>query len=429
MLKSERQDALVRLTDEHRNLSVRAAARLLDISEMTVRRDLDELAEAGRLVRVRGGATSAAPAHGLTLSRAGELSVTLARPGAYYAPAGVSVFFNGPGGLTGLTPAPLYQEGGVYHWELDASAACWSLEKEGLSARTALTVPRRENGELRRVELTWRGKKRLEGELLFYLEPVLCPQRDFDAHPAFSRLFLEGSLEGKGALFHRRPRGTEEGPWLAAAWTGEGSSASLDRAAALGRGGLRALPNRKSGPLQNAVGSDPCLMVRIPVSLAPGEGKRFALALVLGDGPAAAQAGSRRLAEGREGGAASLAPIAQKLALSEGESLAAFSLLAQLSSVGEKTDRPPQSALWPYGISGDLPIAAGALSGPEDVERAALWCRWHQFLSRAGCPFDLVLLLEEGGDYRRPLRSGLTEELKKLEALERQEGKSKLDDN
>ncbi len=69
MLKSERQDALVRLTDEHRNLSVRAAARLLDISEMTVRRDLDELAEAGRLVRVRGGATSAAPAHGLTLSR------------------------------------------------------------------------------------------------------------------------------------------------------------------------------------------------------------------------------------------------------------------------------------------------------------------------------------------------------------------------
>ena len=50
------------------------------------------------------------------------------------------------------------------------------------------------------------------------------------------------------------------------------------------------------------------------------------------------------------------------------------------------------------------------------MEQAALWCRWHQFLSRAGYPFDLVLLLEEGGDYRRPLRSALTEELKKLGA-------------
>ena len=354
--------------------------------------------------------------NGLAMSRAGEDAVTLARPGEYYAPAGVSVFFNGPGGLVGLTPAPLYQSGPAYRWAFDASGASWYAEKDGLSARIALTVPRRENGELRRVELAWSGKKKLEGELLFYLEPVLCPQRDFDAHPAFSRLFLECSLEGNGALFHRRPRGGGEGLYLSAAWTGEGASASLDRAAALGRGGLRALPNRRPGPLQNAAGSDPCLLVRIPVSLKEGEKGRFSLALAVADSPAAAQAGSRRLAEGREGGAASLAPIAQKLALSEGESLAAFSLLAQLSSVGEKTDRPPQSALWPYGISGDLPIAAGALSGPEDVERAALWCRWHQFLSRAGCPFDLVLLLEEGGDYRRPLRSALAEELKKLGA-------------
>ncbi len=354
--------------------------------------------------------------NGLTMFRAGETAVTLARVGEYCAPAGVSVFFNGPGGLMGLTPAPLYQGGAAYRWAFDASEASWYAEKDGLSARTALTVPRRENGELRRVELTWRGKKRLEGELLFYLEPVLCPQRDFDAHPAFSRLFLECSLEGNGALFHRRPRGEEEGMYLSAAWTGETTSASLDRSAALGRGGLRALPNRAPAPLRNGVGSDPCLMVRIPVSLAAGERKTFSMALALGEAPEAAQAGSRRMLEGKDGGPASLAPIAQKLALSEGEALAAFDLLARLIPAEEGAERPPQNTLWPYGISGDLPIAAGTLSGPDDVERAALWCRWHQFLSRAGFPFDLVLLVEEGGDYRRPLRSALTEELKKLGA-------------
>lgn len=362
-----------------------------------------------------GGYSVLACDNGLTMSRTGETSVTLARPGEYYAPAGVSVFFNGPGGLVGLTPAPLYQSGGTYRWEFDASGVCWSFEWNGLSARTALSVPRRENGELRQVELVWKGKKRLEGELLFYLEPVLCPQRDFDAHPAFSRLFLECALEGNGALFHRRPRGDEEGPWLSAAWTGEGSSASLDRSAALGRGGLRALPNRKPGPLENAVGSDPCLMVRIPISLKTGEKGRFSLALALGDSLAAAQAGTRRMLEGKDGGPASLAPIAQKLVLSEGEALEAFALLARLNGVEER-NRPPQNTLWPYGISGDLPIAAGILSGADDVEGAALWCRWHQFLTRAGYPFDLVFLLEEGGDYRRPLRTALTEELKKLGA-------------
>ncbi len=353
--------------------------------------------------------------NGLTASRLGEISMTLARPGEYCAPAGVSVFWNGPGGLAGLTPAPLYQSGGTYRWEFDANGAVWHFEREGLSARTALSLPRRENGELRRVELFWNGRKKLEGEVLFYLEPVLCPRRDFDAHPAFSRLFLECSLEGNGALFRRRPRGEEESVYLAAAWTGEGASAALDRSVALGRGGLRALAGRKPGHLKPGMGTDPCLMVRIPLSLSPGERKTLSFVLVLGDSSAAAQAGARRVLEGKDGGPASLAPMAQKLALSEQEALAAFDLLARLNAVEEK-DRPPQSALWPYGISGDLPIAAGTVSQEEKMEEAVLWCRWHQFLTRAGYPFDLVLLLEEGGDYRRPLRSALRSELKKLGA-------------
>ncbi len=354
--------------------------------------------------------------NGLVCAKAGELAVTLARPGEYCAPAGVSVFFNGPGGLDGLTPAPLYQSGRAFRWEFDAGGAAWRFDRDGLSARIALAVPRRENGELRRVELIWRGKNRLEGELLFYLEPVLCPQRDFDAHPAFSRLFLECSAEGNAALFHRRPRGTEEGAYLCALWTGEETTASLDRAAALGRGGLRALSGRKPGPLEAGAGSDPCLMVRIPVSLAPGERKSFSLALALGDGPEAAQAGARRMLEGKDGGSASLAPVVQKLALDEGEALAAFELLSWLAAAEAGQDRPPQNTLWPFGISGDVPIAAGQVSGPEEVERAALWCRWHRLLVQGGFPFDLVLLLEEGGDYRRPLRSALLEELKKLGA-------------
>lgn len=69
MLKSERQDALARLTDELRTLTVRDAAERLGISEMTVRRDFDELAEQGRVKRVRGGARTCSAKRGLTISR------------------------------------------------------------------------------------------------------------------------------------------------------------------------------------------------------------------------------------------------------------------------------------------------------------------------------------------------------------------------
>jgi len=353
---------------------------------------------------------------GVSAARMGEEQITLARPGEPYAPAGVSVFFHGPDGLRGLTPAPLYQREGDYRWEFYSAGAAWSARWGELSARTTVAVPRRENGELRRVELTWSGKEPLEGELLIYLEPALCPLRDFAAHPAFSRLFLEGKRLGDGVVFRRRPRGHEETKCLAAVWEGERASACLDRSAALGRGGLRALPGRSPGPMPEGIGTDPCLMVRVPVRLGPGERTVFPLALAVGDGPAAAAEGARRILAGRGGEPGSLSPLAHRLGLSEREALDAFDLLARLEAVEQAGTKPPQSALWPFGISGDLPIAAGPVSAPEEGERAAVWCRWHQLLTRSGYPFDLVVLLEESGDYRRPLRSALLEALRAMGA-------------
>ena len=156
--------------------------------------------------------------------------------------------------------------------------------------------------------------------------------------------------------------------------------------------------------------------VCIPVSLAPGERLSHTLALAAGDDPAAVREGALRMLDGQEGGPVLLSSLVRKLALSEREALEAFDLLSRLEGVEDRADRLPQSALWPFGISGDLPIAAGRASGEDQVDQAALWCRWHQLLTRAGYSFDLILLLEEGGDYRRPLRSALTEELKKMGA-------------
>lgn len=59
MIKAERQDRVRELIDRQGTVSVKEIADALSVSEMTVRRDLEELASLGELERVHGGARSA----------------------------------------------------------------------------------------------------------------------------------------------------------------------------------------------------------------------------------------------------------------------------------------------------------------------------------------------------------------------------------
>lgn len=70
MLKVERHQALLELCAEHGSASVKEMSDALGVSEMTVRRDLTELANMGKLVRVHGGARMSSSAHGTKLTHA-----------------------------------------------------------------------------------------------------------------------------------------------------------------------------------------------------------------------------------------------------------------------------------------------------------------------------------------------------------------------
>lgn len=61
MIKAERQDSIRRIVEERGSASVRDIARELSVSEMTIRRDLEEMSEQGDLVRVHGGARATGP--------------------------------------------------------------------------------------------------------------------------------------------------------------------------------------------------------------------------------------------------------------------------------------------------------------------------------------------------------------------------------
>lgn len=365
-----------------------------------------------------GSYTVFAADNGLTYSKLGNSSLTLAEQGKMQAAAGISWFFRSGNEVIGLTAAPLYQGNGMYGWEFYDGGAAWTCQWGELTARTELTLPQAGGGELRRAQLRWTGEGPLEGELLCYLEPVLFPMEDYSAHPAFVRLFLESGKVPGGVTFHRRPRGQAEYPNLCVLWSGENSRFTTSREQALGRGGLRALAGGHHGDLKGTVGGvlDPCLLVSWPVEVPPGGEFQVKLALGASDRMRAAVDHAQCLLDtGKQGTGRTMAALSQRLELGEGRVNEAFALLRRLAAVDSRQpDRPPQQELWPFGISGDLPIAAGEVLGEEELIQAQIWMAQHLFLNRSGFAFDLVLLLEEGGDYRRPLRTTLLERLKLL---------------
>lgn len=56
MLKTERQQSILAMCDRYGTITVKFIQEVLDVSDMTIRRDLEELAQSQKLLRVHGGA-------------------------------------------------------------------------------------------------------------------------------------------------------------------------------------------------------------------------------------------------------------------------------------------------------------------------------------------------------------------------------------
>lgn len=96
-MKSERQQFILELLEQRHAATVKEIADALGVSDMTVRRDLTELASDGSLVRVHGGAQLPSSAHGSSLARvhSHEEKRAAARLAASHVEAGDTIFLGG----------------------------------------------------------------------------------------------------------------------------------------------------------------------------------------------------------------------------------------------------------------------------------------------------------------------------------------------
>ena len=341
-----------------------------------------------------GGADSEAETEALALLSNGVYHLLLDRRGRSRATVRDTQLYGAAGLLdeTGLY-GELLTDGRSYafypapseaRWEFTEEYARWQGETEALRWESTLCTASGALGERRCLRL--RGARDAACRLRFSLRPMLARPADWTAHPAFWRLGLECEEREGALLIHRLRRGERPELWLC----------------------LRCEPPcRWRSDLRL-----PLVSAELVLSLRAGEERIIRLALCLASSPREALDGAARILDS-PGRGEMVSAAAARLGMNAGEVGAAMALLPALLTPPSLA--APRRELWPFGISGDLPLLCVE---PRAIEALPLLRRW-LLLKSCGLEADLVYLSDEQGEYRRPFVRQITEALQAdgLEAL------------
>jgi cyclic beta-1,2-glucan synthetase len=297
-----------------------------------------------------------------------------------------------------------------------------------------VVVSPEDDAEVRRLSITNLGIRPREIELTSYAEVVLASSSADNAHPTFSKLFVQTQfVNDVGALLAtRRLRSPGDSPiWAAHTSVVEGDALGdlqfeTDRARFLGQGrGIRNPVSVVDGaPLSNTVGDvlDPIFSLRIKVRVAAGATARVAFwTLVASSRTEALDLVDKHRDPSAFDRAATRAWTQAQVQLSHlntnPEEAHLFQRLANHILYSDPSLRPSsevlkrcesaQSTLWPHSISGDLPIVLVRTDETEDLEIVRQLVRAHEYWRMKLLAVDLVILNERPSSYLQNLQNAL----------------------
>lgn len=302
-----------------------------------------------------------------------------------------------------------------------------------VTSMEALVSPE-DNAEVRRLSITNHGTRLREIEVTSYMELALARPADDDAHPAFSKLFVQTEyLHETGALLAtRRPRSPSEPTiWAAHLSIVDGKSVGdvqyeTDRARFLSRNHSARSPSAIMGgwPLSNSAGAvlDPVFALRRRVQIPRGQTVTIAFwtmaAPTREDIVGLIDRHQETTAFDRATTLAATHAQSQIQYLGlVGEESHLFQLLANYVIYADAALRaprdilekamPPANALWPFGISGDLPIVVVRLREEEHLPFVRQLIRAHDYWRLSRLSVDLVILNERASSYAQDLQKAL----------------------
>ena len=300
-----------------------------------------------------------------------------------------------------------------------------------ISTSLDVLVSPEDDAEVRRVSIMNLGLRTREIELTSYAEVVLVPPAADAAHPAFSNLFVQTEClpELDVVLATRRRRsGDEPQLWLAHVVAVEGDTVGTpqwetDRTRFLGRGhGLRMPLALEGKPLFNSAGSvlDPIVSLRRRVRIPPGLTVRVSFSTMVAPSREEALGLAEKYRDAATfDRAATLAWTQAQVQLHHigitRDEAHLFQSLARRVLFLDRTLRPSAdvlardtggpAALWPHGISGDIPIVLVQIDDPDHVGIVRQLLRAHEYWRMKQLAVDLVILNERPPSYVQDLQS------------------------
>lgn len=250
------------------------------------------------------------------------------------------------------------------------------------------------------------------------LTPVLCTERDFEAHPAFAELFVQAHAHPEKRMVTAARRGRTLCCALKAVTNGP-VDLMTDRAYIYGRRNVFGPPACLVAPgaehdVTHAAG------VRCSVTVAAGCTEEITFLVAAGDSPEAVE----QCLSGVSGPedvrrvfhlAWTHAQVEIRYLKLEGSQVNLFQRIASRTVIRIPAKCPAvgtpegRGTLWKLGISGDLPIIFMHAKDEDSLPNVRTIAKAQEFLSLKGLPADLVIVYEGGDAYLCPLRDKLEE--------------------
>jgi cellobiose phosphorylase len=342
---------------------------------------------------------------------------------------------------------PCKNEGEEYEVIFSLDKAEFKRKDGNISTRTEIAVSQEDNAEVRKLSITNHSEHSRTIEITSYCEVTLAPYNADIVHPTFSNLFIRTEFVDNPTcvIANRRPRAKgQKKPHLMQTISIQGETIGTiqyetSRANFLGRGRDVSNPQvmENDAPLKNSEGAvlDPIISIRRRVRLKPGETARIAYTTAVVETREEAIELGRKYSE--------MHNVDRVFELSWTQTQVEMKYLGIKSTQANlyqhiaskilfinpnirareghiKNIRKYQSSLWPYGISGDLPILLIVIRNEKDVDLVRQALQAHEYLSIKGLKIDLVIINLQNTLYVQPLQDSIRDLISSSHARDKQ---------
>lgn len=331
---------------------------------------------------------------------------------------------------------PCKSKGDSYEVIFALDKAEFKRRDEDTETCTEIAVSNEDNSEVRKISLKNNSKEAKTLEITSYAEITLAPLNADEVHPAFSNLFIRTEFveEPMCILANRRPRAkNQKKPWVMQTMVVEGKDLGntqyeTRRVNFIGRGNDLTHPQAMAGKteLKNSAGDvlDPIISIRKRIKIEPSEKCTVYFissvcesreeAISMAEKYQDTQNVKRIFELAWNQSQVELNYLGIKPSQANLYQLMASKILFINAMVPERADyiknvMKGQSALWAYGISGDLPIVLLIVRNETDTGLIKQMLNAHEYWAMKGLIVDFVILNMDGNSYLQDMHNTIND--------------------